>query len=115
MTAELVFGDALGSAIVPSADLPSTRADVSGRSPLQAITFFSLLIALASQGVFLLAPDSADLLNTWAPISLAACCLGGIAYLIRTSALWLWSPLVRALPAIAVFHGLGPLLLVFGT
>ncbi len=114
MSAGVIHGDVLDAVIAPFPDLTATRADASGRSALQAITFFCLVAALAFQGVFLLLPDSTDLLNTWAPISLAACCLGGVAYLIRTSALWLWSPLVSALAAIAVFHGLGPLLHVFG-
>jgi hypothetical protein len=81
---------------------------------LRTITFFSISVALAFQAVFVLLPDVTDLLNTWAPISLAVCCLAGIAYLVCTNGLWLWSPLVSALAAIAVYHGLGPLLHIFG-
>jgi hypothetical protein len=86
-------------------------------SKLSSLGYLSVALAL-SAGVFALCeaagPDSYDLLNAYGPIVLAVCCLGGIVLLLRESALWMWSPLVAFLAAVAVFHGLGPLLHVFG-
>jgi hypothetical protein len=116
MIAETIHPDDFAFAGEPLEEFTPNAATASSADvgALRAIAFFSISIAFVFQAVFVLLPDATDLLNTWAPISLAACCLGGIAHLVRTSGLWLWSPLASILAAIAVFHGLGPLLHIFG-
>lgn len=73
-----------------------------------------MLVALGFQLLSALLTDPADAINLWGPIALAGTCMWAIVFLVDSDPLWMWSPLVTALAAMAIYHGLGPLLHVFG-
>lgn len=92
----------------------SSTAVKSDFSALKLLSFVAALVALGFQLLALLLSDAPSTLNLWIPIALAGVCVWGVVLLVHTNPLWMWSPLVTTLAAMAVFHGLGPLLHVFG-
>lgn len=92
----------------------SLRSNTSDLHALQLLSFVTALQAVGFQLLASLLSDAPAILNLWIPIALGGTCIWGVAVLMHTNSLWMWSPLVTALAAIAVFHGLGPLLHVFG-
>lgn len=91
-----------------------TRAQSKDLHVLQLLSLAAALQALGFQLAASVLPDPAATINLWVPLAIAATCIWGLAWLMHTNPLWMWSPLVTALAAIAVFHGLGALLHVFG-
>src|ERR1700685_46601 len=91
----------------------SARAS-RGVSALQLITIAAIVVALGFQLLSSLLADPADSINLWLPLALAATCIWAIVLLVHTDPLWMWSPLITALAAMGIYHGLGSLLHVFG-
>lgn len=105
-------------ALLPALDWPSSASNSKrtsrGISPLPLISLVTALIAVGFQLLSSLLTDPDDVINLWLPVALAAACVWAIVLLVDSDPLWMWSPLVTALAAMGVYHGLGPLLHVFG-
>ncbi|HTU44713.1 MAG TPA: hypothetical protein VMF91_06605 [Bryobacteraceae bacterium] len=105
-------------ALSPALDWPSSASDSKrasrGVSPLPLISLVMALIAVGFQLLSSLLTDPDDVINLWLPVALAAACVWAIVLLVDADPLWMWSPLITALAAMGVYHGLGPLLHVFG-
>jgi hypothetical protein len=100
------------SIVLSRASRPARSSDLQA---LQFLSFIAAVFAIAFQLLASTLDDPAPTLNLWIPIAIAGTCAGGAFLLMHTNPLWIWSPLMTMLGAIAIFHGLGPLLHVFGT